>query len=151
MPEKKERSPRVLILGRREDLVQSSVAYAGDLNFEGHGALTNEEAMGMIDKGGKWDACCIGTVFKNAPQYAEELNEMRAALKERGIPTGDMKLVNYYGVPRSTNTASYTHIAHIAHGSARSLHATPHTHRRVRRSAIVAFASPLPMPLAALP
>ena len=88
MPRQPKR-PRVLILGRMPSLVDYAARWADELGFEAQTALTNEDALKLMDEG-PWTCAIFGCVFKNAEQHRKECDEMRAALKDRNIRAADM-------------------------------------------------------------
>jgi hypothetical protein len=83
------KQPRVLVVGRRRDLVDSAVTWGQELGFDARAALSNDEALKLLGSG-QWAAVALGCVFQNDERYKEEYRGLRATLENRGIPHGDM-------------------------------------------------------------
>ena len=61
-----------------------------DLGVEAYGAIDNPQGLELIRTKGPFAFCCLGCVFVNDKFWAQELNEMKAALDEAGIPYAKM-------------------------------------------------------------
>ena len=75
---------RLLILCRRQDMMNYACRWADELGFEAFGCIDNNAAKDLLAKN-KFTLACIGCVFWNDKFWAEELSEMKALLDEKGL------------------------------------------------------------------
>ena len=89
MPKKDDNKERVLIMDRRKDAANVAMTDCSELGFEAYAALTNEDALKLLDE--KVFTCAaFGTEYKNAELWRSECDAMRAVISERNIRSGDM-------------------------------------------------------------
>ena len=81
----RNKTPQVLIIARREDLMKYAMRLASECGFEVTGALNNDDAKAALEKQ-KFVACIFGNVFNNADMWEKDRKEMKVLLDERQIP-----------------------------------------------------------------
>ena len=84
---RKPTKPRVLILCRRQDMMNYSMKWATEMGFEAYGAINNEDGIELLEKKAPFVYCALGCLFVNDTlRYAQELKVMKAALDDAGVP-----------------------------------------------------------------
>lgn len=78
---------RVLVLGRREDVVRAMISSCGEMGYHAEGGLTNAEAEALL-AAGSFNACCIG--FRYGDREGQDLGALKAMLEARGLPYATM-------------------------------------------------------------
>ena len=87
---KGNKAPKILVLTRREDMMNYSVRWANELGFDAAGAWKDEQCKDLIQGKGPFVFCALGCVFVNDPYWESELTETKALLEQKGIPYAKM-------------------------------------------------------------
>ena len=83
---------KILVLTRRQDMMNYSVNWATELGFEAHGAFEQEKQKDLIASKHKFDFCCFGCQFVNDKVRAQRARQAwatprgEANLSEGGAP-----------------------------------------------------------------
>lgn len=95
MPRKsRKKRPRLLIVGRMDSMVYYGRDRAVEFGFDADTALTNEDALELLETKGPFVCAIFGCYFQNAERYRDELEKMRLICRERNVPMVDMP---FYG------------------------------------------------------